>query len=291
MTEEIRILGVKIHVGYSMKDAVQLAANLATEKSPSHICTTNPEFIIDAQSDEEFKDIINSCDLSLPDGIGINMAISYMKSISTYTKDSLYKAKALLTGMSLIRYLWTDKKEFRTITGVWFVDELCNYAARNNLTVGFLGGWPRDYFGRPLKGSHNIAADVADRLTNKYVGLNVVFSTSDVLHKKIFDEENRIKINNILGDKGVDIMFVAFGHPHQEKWINRNKDFINANLSIGVGGSFETLLAPNSETIRGFTYSGYEWMYRLLTQPWRFQRIFKALFLFPAKVFIDSLRH
>ncbi len=291
MTEELSILGVKVHIGYSMEDAVQAAAQLAVTKQPSHICTTNPEFIIDAQSDKEFKDIINSCDLSLPDGIGVNMASAYLKNISTCAKDSLYPLKALLAGMSLIKYLWSDKKEFKTIPGVWFVDELCSYAAQNNLTVGFLGGWPRDNFGRPLKGSHNIAAAVADKLAGRHLGLHVAVATSDVFHKESFDKENRIKLNTTLGEKGVDIMFVAFGHPHQEKWIRRNKNFIHANLFIGVGGSFETLLASNSETIRGFTYSGYEWMYRLLTQPWRFKRIFKALVLFPAKVFINSLRH
>lgn len=291
MTEELIILGVKVHIGYSMREAVQAAARLVASKQRSHICTTNPEFIIDAQSDKEFKDIINSCDLSLPDGIGVNMATVYLKEISTYTRDSLYPVKALLAGMSLIKYLWSGKNEFKTIPGVWFVDELCSYAAQNNLTVGFIGGWPRDNFGKPLRGSHNIAADVAAKLTSRHSGLHVVVATSDVFHKESFDKENHIKLNTILGDNGVDIMFVAFGHPHQEKWIQRNKNFISADLFIGVGGSFETLLASNSETIRGFTDSGYEWMYRLLMQPWRFKRIFKALVLFPARVFINSLHH
>lgn len=291
MTESLNILGVKVNIGYTMESAVQAAAQLAITKQPSHICTTNPEFIIDAQSDSEFKGIINSCDLSLPDGIGVGMASTYLKNIASYKRDSLYPAKALLTGISLIKYFWLDKKEFRTIPGVWFVDELCKYASQNNLSVGFLGGWPRDGFGKPLKGSHNIALTVADKLALKYPGLSVAFASSAVFHRESLDKESRAMINKTLGDNCADIMFVAFGHPHQEKWINRNKNYIHANLFVGVGGSFETLLASNSETIRGFTYSGYEWLYRLLTQPWRLKRVYKALILFPVKVFINSLRH
>lgn len=291
MTEELNILGVKVNIGYNMKDAVQVAAKLAKIEKPSHICTTNPEFIVDAQDDKEFKDIINSCDLSLPDGVGVGLAGIYLKKVATYPRNHTYPLKALLAGLSLLKYFWADKKDIRTVPGVWFVSELCCFASQNNLTVGFIGGWPRDRFGRPLKGEHNIARTVAERLTDKYPDLQVVCADSALFHKESFDIRSRELINTTLNDKRVDIMFVAFGHPHQEKWIHRNKQFIHANLFIGVGGSFETLLASNSETIRGFTDKGYEWMYRLLTQPWRYKRVFKALILFPAKVFINSLRH
>lgn len=290
MTKELNILGVKVNIGYSMKDAVQAAAKLAKFEKPSHICTTNPEFIVDAQDDKEFKDIINSCDLSLPDGVGIGLAEIYLKKVAGFQRNYAYPVKALFTGMSLLRYLWLDKKDIRTIPGVWFVSELCCFAAQNNITVSFVGGWPRDRLGRPLKGEHNIALSVAQKLSSRYPGLQVVYASSDLSHKESYDIRSRELINTTLDDRHADIMFVAFGHPHQEKWISRNKQFIHANLFVGVGGSFETLLASNSETIRGFTDKGYEWMYRLLAQPWRYKRILKALIIFPAKVFINSLR-
>lgn len=38
------------------------------------IATVNPEFILHAQKDEDFKNILNNCDLNVADGAGINFA-------------------------------------------------------------------------------------------------------------------------------------------------------------------------------------------------------------------------
>lgn len=38
------------------------------------IATINPEFILEAQKDEEFKNVLNNCDLNVADGVGISFA-------------------------------------------------------------------------------------------------------------------------------------------------------------------------------------------------------------------------
>lgn len=40
-------------------------------RTPKQICTANPEFIIAAQEDAEFKAILNNADLVIPDGVGL----------------------------------------------------------------------------------------------------------------------------------------------------------------------------------------------------------------------------
>lgn len=292
MTEDIKILDVKITTGFTMQEAVNATLNLLEDKCLNHhICTTNPEFIVDAQTDVDFRTIINSSDFSFPDGVGVALAKLYLDKIAVYPRNSVFVLRALYSGMTLISYLWQDKRSLKTIPGVSFVSELCKSASSKKLTVGFIGGWPRDRYGRPLQGEHNIAQTLAAKLTCQYTDLQVLLAESNILHKEDYDIDSRNKINAVLKDQKVDLLFVAFGHPYQEKWIKRNKEFINANVCIGVGGAFETLLATNSETIRGFTGSGYEWLYRLLTQPWRYKRICKAVVVFPIKVFINSLRH
>lgn len=42
------------------------------------IVTSNPEFIVLAQKDEEFRNILNTADLSLPDGIGLVLAGKFL---------------------------------------------------------------------------------------------------------------------------------------------------------------------------------------------------------------------
>lgn len=291
MIEDIDILGVKIRMGYSMQDAVHVVAELVRNKETSYICTTNPEFIIDAQNDSLFREIINEADLSLPDGVGVCLAYIYLSKITKYSRNVIYPIKALVSGLSLVKYFWGDRSVIHTIPGVQLVSELCKYAAQNNLTVGFVGGWPRDRFGKPLAGNYNVAKSVATMLTAQYKGLKVLFADSNIYHKDDNDVISREKINKMLLDEKIDIMFVAFGHPNQEKWIYRNKNFIPAKLYIGVGGSFETLLSSNKKTLRRFADNKTEWLYRLITQPWRFKRILKALVLFPLNVFINSLKH
>ena len=46
---------------------------LAAKKHPYFIVTPNPEQIVQAQEDEEFRKILNSADLAIPDGMGLKL--------------------------------------------------------------------------------------------------------------------------------------------------------------------------------------------------------------------------
>ncbi len=66
----VTILGVRI-------DAVTMPQTLAwieaavAGRTPRQICTANPEFVMTAQRDAEFRDVLNHADLVLPDGVGL----------------------------------------------------------------------------------------------------------------------------------------------------------------------------------------------------------------------------
>ena len=58
--ESKKIMGVRVDFGMSMDDVVDTIETKLMRDGKNHlVCTTNPEFIIDAQNDEEFKEIIN----------------------------------------------------------------------------------------------------------------------------------------------------------------------------------------------------------------------------------------
>jgi N-acetylglucosaminyldiphosphoundecaprenol N-acetyl-beta-D-mannosaminyltransferase len=71
------VLGVRI-------DAVTLEQVLAgieafiADGRPHQIVTVNPEFVMAAQSDAEFRHIINSSALALPDGVGVWLASRHL---------------------------------------------------------------------------------------------------------------------------------------------------------------------------------------------------------------------
>lgn len=66
----MKILNIKVD-NLSKKEILQRVAGFLVEDMFHQIATVNPEFILQAQKDEKFKDILNSCDLNIADGIGI----------------------------------------------------------------------------------------------------------------------------------------------------------------------------------------------------------------------------
>lgn len=74
----VNILGVKVNK-ITMQQAVEKAETFFDGK-PHTIVTPNPEIILECKKDEELKNIINSADLVLPDGIGVVIASKFLKN-------------------------------------------------------------------------------------------------------------------------------------------------------------------------------------------------------------------
>ncbi len=66
----ITLLGIPVHA-VTMAETLDLIAQFVAQGGAHQICTVNPEFIMTAQTDLEFKDILNRAALNLPDGIGV----------------------------------------------------------------------------------------------------------------------------------------------------------------------------------------------------------------------------
>jgi N-acetylglucosaminyldiphosphoundecaprenol N-acetyl-beta-D-mannosaminyltransferase len=66
----LSILGIPVH-DVTTEETLALIDQFVREKMPHQLCTVNPEFIMTAQSDAEFKQILQHSALNLPDGIGV----------------------------------------------------------------------------------------------------------------------------------------------------------------------------------------------------------------------------
>jgi N-acetylglucosaminyldiphosphoundecaprenol N-acetyl-beta-D-mannosaminyltransferase len=91
-------------------------------------------------------------------------------------------------------------------------------------------------------------------------------------------------------DCGAEILLVAFGMPHQERWIARNLAALpSIRLAVGVGGVFDQLAGRQRVAPRVFHAIGLEWLWRLVNEPrrWRRQRVLPlfALLVLRARVF------
>ncbi len=68
------ILGITID-NLTKKQILNKVEHFLTEEKFHQIVTINPEFIIEAQKDLEFQNILNAADLRVADGIGIRFAL------------------------------------------------------------------------------------------------------------------------------------------------------------------------------------------------------------------------
>lgn len=64
------ILGVRVHI-VTMAETLAWIEAAVDARAPRQICTANPEFVMEAQTDAEFKAVLNRADLVVPDGVGL----------------------------------------------------------------------------------------------------------------------------------------------------------------------------------------------------------------------------
>lgn len=77
--EKVEILGVNFD-NVTMEEAVARCETFLQENTGHLIVTPNPEIVMRAKDDEEFKQIINQAELVIPDGIGIIKAGNILKT-------------------------------------------------------------------------------------------------------------------------------------------------------------------------------------------------------------------
>src|SRR5512146_2609228 len=69
----VDILGIPI-CNVTLSRAIERLRTMAMSGSPHHAVTVNPEFVMMARQNEQFRKILCQASLSLPDGIGIVLA-------------------------------------------------------------------------------------------------------------------------------------------------------------------------------------------------------------------------
>lgn len=228
------VLGVKVD-DITINEAVGRVDGWLQRAGKHWISTPNPEIIVAAQNDPEFKKILNEADLAIPDGVGLRLA----------------GVKNRLTGVDLML-------------------ELVKLAGEKGYTVGFLGG--RD----------GVAERTSERLKVKYPNIKVSFSGDELPdqesrednHKQSLRSPSDLKslIINHNSIPNTDLLFVAFGHGKQEKWIAKNLEKIPVKVAMGIGGAFDYISGKVPRAPVWVRLIGLEWLFRLMVQPWRIKR-------------------
>ena len=281
------ILGVRIDFGLSMADAVSRIEGMLSEKNKQHlICTTNPEFIMDAQKDRKFRSIINSSALSLPDGIGVLFAKYYLDRTKDIKSPFLKFLWGTLFGfMSFFKSFPVGER----VSGVDLALEVMKLSSSKGYSVFMLGGWPKDLWGnRIVPAPFDMATLAATKAKEIYPNVNIIGASSSFNRDSSEDEITVEYIKKCMKDQGIkelDFLLVAYNHKHQEEWYVRNASKIPAKIGVGLGGTFD-YLSGYLPRPKGYKL---EWLKKIFLSPTKISRILRAFPMFPLKVYLDSI--
>lgn len=247
--KHVTILDIPIHQ-LTKAETLEMIKGFVVSKKPHQVATVNPEFIVEAQANPEFKSTLQQTDLALADGFGVMLAAQYL-------------------GQPLPE----------RIPGVDLVADLMQQAAARNWKVYLVGGQAgvATQAAKKLQQHHPGLAIVGAEE-------GIVIKSQEGNY--IFNDRETSKLINSIVTKKPDILLVAFGAPKQDIFINQFKERLAVPVMIGVGGTFDFLAGRTKRAPRIFRLLGLEWLWRLFQEPRRFKRIYKAVILFPLKVMV-----
>lgn len=156
-------------------------------------------------------------------------------------------------------------KNVARIPGIDFAKKLLKEAALSNIPVAIIGS------------KEEVITKAIENLQNEISGLNIVY-----YHNGYFDNDE--EIYSELKNHSPKLILIAMGSPRQEKFIYEAKKKLNPALMVGIGGSLDVWSGFVKRAPKIYQILGLEWLYRTITQPSRFKRIFPTLPLFLIRV-------
>lgn len=235
-TDNTHVLGVRID-NITKRELLDTIARWLVQPTQHKIFTPNPEMLVDASRDSEFRVVLNESELNICDGAGLSFFSGIPK-----------------------------------ISGSDMVIEICALAEQKMASIFILG-----------TGRDEVLEAAKKELLKRFPSLHIVGTDPG---PRIQASGEPIGSQDAVLEKirhaKPDILFVAFGHGKQEKWISKYiTELPSVRVAMGVGGSFEFISGAVRRAPKILRVIGLEWLWRVVLQPWRFPRIIKAVVVFP----------
>ncbi len=271
-----KVLGYKF-VSAGTSEVVATIAEWATTKNTigsksmtqlKLIATPNPEQLVLAKQQKEFKNKLQSFDLLLPDGMGLVWGSGLLSAVD--------KADSLAG----------------RVTGIDVVSQLLPKLWGMGLKVLLVGGQNYRAGRRQLNG--NEFELVAVRMGRDRVAPNQIADSKNVLYwwqGGAAGIEADKELGSVLKAIQPAVVLVALGAPRQENWLLAHRRLLqDSQVRVGmvVGGAFDMILGPLNRAPSWVQNMGLEWLYRLYQEPWRWRRQLK-LFNFLGLIFREML--
>jgi N-acetylglucosaminyldiphosphoundecaprenol N-acetyl-beta-D-mannosaminyltransferase len=218
----------------TQSDAVQCILRSIAEGDFLTIATPNPEQIVQAEENPEFKKTLLKFDLFLPDGQGVVVA------------------------SKMLRKPLTER-----IAGVDVVAELLKTIREKKLTALIVGG--KGYESRKV-------AESEDNFWHIQIQQTSLRWYRD-FDRKVSDDTTDV-LNWIVKNKPTFVFVALGAPYQEQWIIEQRDELKKAGVKCAmvVGGAFDVLSGNIARAPDSMQQFGLEWAWRLLQQPWRWKR-------------------
>ena len=207
--------------------------DLRTQNRGGYVCFSTVHMVMESHDRPDFGKRVNGADIVIPDG----MPLVWMQKLQGRKEANRVRANDLMM-------------------------HLMEYAAGNDLKVGFYGG------------RQEVIDAIKKRAAGELPSLQIVYAYSPPFRPLTPEEDAQIvsEINHA----DPDFLFMGLGCPKQETWMSEHRDRLKA-IMLGVGASFDFYAGNVKESPEWLGRLGLEWLYRLTQEPKRLWRRYLIL--------------
>ncbi|MBL7197506.1 MAG: WecB/TagA/CpsF family glycosyltransferase [Candidatus Omnitrophica bacterium] len=211
----------------------------------------------------------------IKDGTKVYVCVAPVSTIVDCQRDEQYHKvvnKAAMVTPDGMPTVWIGRlKKYKNIERTYGPDFMLKVCEE-----GQFKGYRHYFYG----GAEKTLILLEQRLKERLPDINIVGKHSPPF-RKIAGTENEEILDSING-VNPDILWVGLGSPKQDFWMHKNRDKLNVPVMIGVGAAFDFLAGTKLQAPRWMRDNGFEWLFRLVTEPrrlWKRYLIGNSIFL------------
>ncbi|HEY0051714.1 MAG TPA: WecB/TagA/CpsF family glycosyltransferase [Pyrinomonadaceae bacterium] len=226
------------------ESAIEKIAGLVQGGDGGYVCFSTVHMVMESHDNPEYAAKVNGADFIITDG----MPLVWMQKLQGRRDAARVRANDLMI-------------------------LLCEYAAKNNLSVGFYGG------------KQEVIDAIKERARKELPRLQIAYAFSPPFRQLTGEEDAAVTAE--INRAQPDILFMGLGCPKQENWMAAHRDKVKA-VMLGVGASFDFYAGNVKESPEWLGKLGLEWLYRLTQEPKRLWR--RYLILNPRFMWLATLQ-
>ncbi len=217
----------------TMADTLILVQQFMAAPRLHQICTTNPEFVMTAQTDDDFRQVLHEADLCLADGIGLVVASRWLgKQLGQLPLPERVPGSEL----------------------VYHLAELCAQAGWRLFLLGAAPG---------------VAEEAAAIFQSRYPDLIIAGTYAG----SPAPAENEAIVQRINDSRAEMLFVAYGAPKQDKWIARNRQVLLTVRVAIGVGGSLDFVTGKSIRAPRWVQKLGLEWLHRLIKEPWRWRRM------------------